>query len=273
MLGLIARPYDMTYDAASSGSNATFPSANLANNDYGRVGRTSTAGPTVPWFIFDLGSAKSVDTLALLWSNLRSGTDLVRFRGAATAADVAAGTSLLYAGTNLDPKTGTSQRDVAAPNKCLLTLSTPVAARFWGVQYQINTTAHPDGYGQASRFFVGKSAIFQIGPQKAEIGAVDFNQKIQLETGEDRSSEDSLLIRPVVQLDLNYAKESEMRDVVGQYTLGMGMSKPLLIVPDITNNTGLQDQICFGRPENIISNQSDTYDMWKFQARVRSFGP
>lgn len=279
MLGLIARPLDT--EALSSGGGealyqTSFPKTNLLNNDFGRVMRTTTAGVnSIHVMGFDLGAdPPAVNAVALLWHNLRAG-DAIHVRAGSTMPNAAAGTD--YSSGALTPVTGTTNRAIdltdEALNKFLLTLSSPQTWRYWTVHLVVLGTAIPAGYVQASRLLFMNQAMFQIGPQRAEVSAIDLNQRIQLETGEDRSSEDELLIRPVAQLDLAYAKESEMRDVLGQYTLGLGTSRPMFLCSDVSDADGLQDLMVFGRPESIISQQSDTYDVWRFQARVKSIGP
>ena len=270
MLGMIARPYAATLDAASDASQAAFPRDNMLLNDYGRVFRSVNGNVQTLIYYFDLGVAKPVDVIAVLWHNMRTGIDKISIDAGATTADAANG--VLYNGSLIDCLTGVSQRDFSVPGKWLVTLTNPVTARYWALRIQTNTSVNPDGFMQISRVFIGKKALFQIGPQQVQLNAVDLNQKIQLETGEDRSSEDPLLIRPITQLDFRYAKESEMDDVLAQYTLGMGVSLPMMVVPDLTASN-LQDTIVFGRPEQIVALQSDTYDVWQFQARVKSFGP
>jgi len=264
MLGMIARPYSLIDSAGAS--NATFPKANLINNDYGRVGRTTSGAVMNYNWDYDLGVARPVDTIAVLWHNLRSGDTINIFGGTAQ------GGSDVYNSGVLPAITGTSNRDTPGPAKFLLTPSSTPTARYWRVRFGVVGTAHPDGFVQASRLFIGKRTIFQIGPQRAELGGVDLNQKIQLENGEERASEDSLLIRPTAQLDLRYAKETEMAEVLGKYTLGLGTSLPMMVVPDLTA-AALQDMIVFGRPDAVMSLQSEIYDVWQFQARVRSLGP
>ena len=273
MIGMVARPFDMVMSAQTgdSASSGTYPKANLANNDYGRVWRNTSGAIATYQEMIDLGSAKSVDCLAVLWHNLRAG-DQIRIRAGDTVANASAGT--LYSGSANAAITGATQRDPdPGLYKHLLTLGTPIVARYWAFQFLVNGTVHPAGYIQASRLFVGKRHDFVIGPQRAELGAVDYNQKIQLETGEDRASEDSLLIRPMVSLDIRYAKESEMATFFGQYSLSLGVSKPMLISTDLTAATNFQDQLAFGRPEKVMNMQSEIWDVWQFQAQVRSIGP
>jgi hypothetical protein len=272
MLGMIARPFIAS--AIGTGTTAAyylaaFPQSNLGLNDYGRTAKLSFAvnnGTTIRLLEIDLGAnPPGVDAVAVLWHNLSS---LNTFTVNANNAGFGSGAT--YTSGALPAVTGTSARDVKALGKFLVTLSAVQTFRYWWVDYQNLSGAVETP--QLSRAVLMRKSIFAIGPQRAELSAIDYNQKIQLENGEDRSSEDSLLIKPVVQLDLNYAKQSEMEQVLGQYVLGLGSSLPMMVVPDLTSGA-LQDMIVFGRAEQIISLQSDTYDVWKFAARVRSFGP
>jgi hypothetical protein len=269
MLGMLARPLAITFSSGdSAATNATFPGANLLNNDYGRVARTTSGNVGTYNFVFDAGSAVTADAMAVLWHNLRS-TDNIRVQGATSVANLTAGVG--YDSGYLSAWTGTSKRDTPVAGKFLVSFATPQTYRYWRFVVQVVGTnlAAPI---QISRAALMKSTIFQIGPQRADLGAVDLNQKIELETGESRTTEDVHLIRPTCTLDIRYAKESEMSDFFGQYTLSMGVSKVMFICADLTA-ANLQDQIVFGRPEKIINLQSDTYDVWQLQAAVRSLGP
>lgn len=274
MLGMIGRPLLMTHVAGGTSEAAfstEFPKLNALNNDYGRVARTTTApSDTTLAFYWDLGATPpAVDFAAVLWHNLRAG-DTIQVRGGTSLANVASGTG--YISASLSAIVGTSGRDIAAPGKFLLTMSALQTYRYWGFFLTSVGSANPAGYLQVSRMLLGKKALFAVGPQRALYDANDFNSRIQLETGDERASEDTLLIRPIAQLDFGYAKESELAEVLGGYTLSLGTSRPMLICPDLTG-TNLQDTIVFGRPEKVIAPSSDSYDIWKFQAQVRSLGP
>jgi len=271
MLGMIARPRNFTTYAGGTdpAQDAAFPMANLANNDYGRVYKP-TPNFSVGGMIlghFDLGAnPPAIDGAALLWHNLYS-TDTITVRGSNTSN---VSSSVLFTTNALAAITGASGRDVAAPGKFLVTFDSPKTYRYW--QF---SAARPSGAAaryQASRAVLFQRQLFDIGPQRAEFSAVDLNQKVIIETGEDRSGEDSLLIRPIAELDFSYAKESDMAAMLGPYTLGLGTSLPMMIVPDLFASN-LQDQIVFGRPEGVIGLQSEVYDVWRTQARVRSYGP
>jgi hypothetical protein len=271
MLGMIARPMAMI-PGFGMNVDANYPQSNSCNNDYGRLTRTTTAviGANLD-FDFNLGAnPPSIDAVAVFWHNMSPG-DTIQVFGK-TAADYS---GIGYSSSALTAVTGTSKRDIATPSKFLLTLPSSQTFQYWLFRFipQAGSRAVSDGHIQFSRVALMKKCIFAIGPSKAEMTAIDMNQRIQMETGEERTSEDSLLIRPIAQLDLTYAKESEMREVLGAYALGLGTSKPMFVCPDITDSNGLQDLMTFGKPEQLISLQSDTYDIWRFQARVRSFGP
>lgn len=79
------------------------------------------------------------------------------------------------------------------------------------------------------------------------------------------------MIRPVVSLSFEYIKQSEMEQVLGQYTLALGVSRPMLICTDLTATT-IQDNLAFGRPEKVLTMESSVYDVWSFEATVTSLG-
>jgi hypothetical protein len=266
MIGLIARPYAMTYVNNGSGFDANFPPSNLTNNDYGRVTRITQGGSASGVrYVFDLGQVRSVDVLALLWHNLGSnGDDRIRFVGTNNPDGFS---NPIYDSGYVLPRTGTTARETLQLWKTVLTLPADYAARYWSIEYSLpaNRTT------QASRFFVGKGAKFAIGPQKASLGAKDMNANVTTEVGETRSQEDPSLIRPVVSLSFEYGKQSEMEQVLGQYTLSLGVSKPMLICTDLTSPY-IQDNTAFGRPEKVVQLDSAVYDVWSFEAVVPSLG-
>lgn len=268
MIGLIARPYPVTLVTATD-FNAAFPGSNALNNDLGRVARATPAANTIPTIMVDLGSAKPVDVLGLLWHNLPAG--VMRFRAANTQANTTA--NPIYDSGYVAAMTGATRRDVLTLFKGLITLPTVVTARYWLVEFDQVAGSRPAGRVlQASRLVIGKSAVFAIGPQKATLGAVDRNSDVVTEVGETRSQEDPQLIRPVAALSFSYAKLSEMEEVLGAYTLSLGTSKPMIVCTDLTS-ANLQDNLVFGKPEQVISHESDTYDVWSFEAVVPSIGP
>ncbi len=269
MLGMIARPRNYTAVVASSNVfQGAFPITNISNNDYGRVGRLVAATSGTYQLQLDLGaSPPPIDVASILWHNLVVG-NTIQVRGSNNSNVLG---NVQYDSGVLAAITGASTRDVPAPSKFLLTMSAIQTYRYWHFTFNL-AIAPAVGYIQMSRVLLMKKAVFAIGAQRAELGAVDMNQRIELESGDERSTEDTLLIRPTAALDMRYAKETEMQDVLGQYTLGMGTSKPMMVVVDLTNPY-LQDQIVFGRPDKIMNLQSDIYDIWSFQASVKSIGP
>jgi hypothetical protein len=266
MIGLLAKPWDMTVASTSGAAfNSLYPATNAVNNDYGRVVRTvGLAAGNTSTIVFDLGTARAVDCLALLWHNMVPG-DSINWQ----ASDTAAFTAVQYQSGNLGPITGQTARDSMLLAKQLLTLANPVTQRYWRV---VLTTSGAKASGiQFSRAFVGKSQQFIVGPQKASLGAKDLNSSVTTETGETRSQEDSGLIRPVVSLSFSYNRMSEMEQLIGQYTLTLGVSKPALICTDLTT-AFIQDNIAFGRLEKVVTMESDVYDVWSFEAVVTSLG-
>lgn len=266
MIGLIARPYPSSISVATPGYDLpAFPASNAANNDFGRVFSYRRAAQGIDGIdlIVDLGSPKSVDVIALLWHNISSSPVVIR---ASNSPDGM--TAALYSGS-FSSTTGSTRRDVLPFSKMLITLPNAVAARYW----RIGLPADGNGkINSVSRIFVGKGAKFAIGPQKALLGAKDMNASIITETGETRQQEDVTLIRPVVSLSFEYAKLTEMEEILGQYTLGLGTSKPMLICTDLTTQY-IQDNVAFGRPEKVIALESTMYDIWSFEAVVTSIGP
>lgn len=261
MIGLIAKPYGATIGPEVTGWQGQFPAANALNNDYGRVAKTQGSGAGWYYLDIDLGVAQQVDVLALLWTNLRSSDTVVVSGGSSQ------GSADVYNSGNLSAVTGTTKRDVLSLTKFMHTIGYTPSARWWRFSIYSNGGINI----QISRAFVGKKAQFAIGAQKASLSAVDLNERLQTERGEERASEDQGLIRPAASLSFSYAKESEMAEVLGAYTLGLGTSKPMLICVDATA-ANMQDLIVFGRPQGVVTLDSEMFDVWTFQAQVTSLG-
>lgn len=268
MIGLIARPYDMTIIGAgyfgAIAPVAAFPPSNGANNDYGRVVTftNATAADQTVTCIYDLYAPQVVDTISLLWHTFLPG-EVFRFIGSNNPDFTAA----VYDQPNVPVITGWTTRSQLSRWKCLLTTDGGYSARYWCVQFNL-----PKGATRSfSRFILAKKANFVVGPQKATIGAKDMNASVTTEVGEQRSQEDPNQIRPVASLSLEYAKQSEMEQMLGQYTLSLGVSKPFLICTDLTSSY-VQDNTVFGRAEKVVTLESSIYDVWSFEAVVTSLG-
>jgi hypothetical protein len=264
MIGLLAKPWPMTVSTVSGGYDAAFPPSNLTNNDYGRVVQVTNPNPdNGTAYTFDLGVAREVDVLAVLWHNLK-GASIIHYSGSNNPDGI---TNAVYDSGFIPATTGQTQRESLTLFKNLVTLPNPVVARYWRLEFSVlaNTV------NVISRFFVGKGAKFAIGPQKATLGAKDMNANVTTEVGESRSQEDQNLIRPAVSLSFEYAKQSEMEKILGQYTLALGVSKPMLICTDLTTPY-IQDNVAFGRPEKVVTLESSIYDVWSFEAVVTSLG-
>jgi len=272
MVGLIAKPYNAAVNSfTGSAWTSKYPPSNVINNDYGRVARTTSAsaGSNSYHITLDLGSEQTVDTVSVLWHNLRATDTIMIYAGLGEDLSTAGNRTL----TATRPAvTGGTKRDHDFPKKMVYKLASPIQARYVKIYLQAVGSAHPDGYLQASRFFVGKAAQFAIGAQKATLGAKDMNANVTTEIGENRSQEDPLLIRPVAALSFSYAKQSEMEEVLGAYTLALGVSRPMMVCTDL-ESAYLQDNTVFGRPEQVLTQESTIYDVWSFEAVVTSIGP
>lgn len=270
-IGMIAKPYVSSYVPAAAQNApwlAAFPGTNLDNNDYGRVAQSLASGGSVTviyYVVIDLSYAQPVDTLALLWHTMPFNTTVtISYSSTNTAS------GWTTAATDLPARTGGTGRDRLDLWKFVATLPTPVSARYW--RFAITM---PTGTGtyqwSVSRAVVGLRAQFDIGAQKATLGAKDMNANVTTEVGETRSQEDPNMIRPVVALSFSYARQSEMERLMGGYTLSLGVSRPVLICTDLTSSY-TQDNVAFGRLEKVLTHESDFYDVWSFEAVVTSFG-
>jgi hypothetical protein len=272
MIGLIAKPHPMTVIDQSPVFLAALPASNMQNNDYGRVGKTNAlAANGIVYVTLDLGAPMPVDVLGVLWHNMVAANQIQFQASSSWTSNANFDANIIYDSGFSGAQTGLTQRETMQFWKHVRTLQNTVTARYWKVIFKATTTALPAGL-LASRVFIGRQAQFAIGPQKATLGAIDKNVSVTTEIGETRSQEDPTLIRPVAALSFSYAKQSEMETILGQYTLSLGTSRPMMVCTDLTSPF-LQDNLVFGRPEQVVSHESDIYDVWSFEAVVPSIGP
>jgi hypothetical protein len=152
----LCRPFPLT---VVDGGNALSvgPAANLLRDEPSMVWRSNGVGNISLTF---QGSGAPVDTIALLFTNLRT-TDTVQVRAANTVADTTgnpvydSGVQVAFSGTCTAPHRP----------KTIITLEEPVGALFWRID--ISAPNHPAGYVEAVRLVIGQR--LDLGGQKAGI--------------------------------------------------------------------------------------------------------
>lgn len=167
---ILCSPYNFTVLSTGNATTAG-PAANLNNDRMGRVWQCS--GTSTCYVVVDLGSAKTVDTVALLASNANSG-DTVRLRGASTSAAVSGTTP---PGSFLADQTFNAVASTDG-NKRLhrngMKTFTGVSARYWRIDVTTTNSAF-----QAGRLVLGSSLAaadaqdYGWGFEVADLGSIE----------------------------------------------------------------------------------------------------
>lgn len=105
---IIAKPYSATITAASAAS--TMPASNLNLAQPTDVWRSTSL--TSQYIVADLGSAKAVDTIALMFTNLTSAATM-RIRGATSQANLTASPG--YDSSTINPAWAGATQNVDRP--------------------------------------------------------------------------------------------------------------------------------------------------------------
>lgn len=261
---LIVRPLAATVIGGTS-SPAETPRENVLNNRYGLVYKRDVAGGGVQLRVdLDLGAVKEFDTIAVLWHNGRASDSftLIWSSDAAFTSDI---------GTAYPPaRTSTTQLEDRHLWHMVHQLSAPVSRRYLRVGLNLSN-AHEDGYAQMCRVVVGRSMDLNVGPQSIVIDAIDLGQIAESETGFETADEDALIV-PYAKLGFDWATQEEHREGIRPLMRQAGQTKPVLIVPDVTE-ADLQDAVVFGRLIRTGGAESTRYDIWKAEFQARSIGP
>lgn len=138
---ILCRPLPFTV-LSSGNATAAGPASNLNNDRMGRAWQCS--GTTNCYVVIDLGSAQTIDTVALLASNANA-ADTVRLRGAATSAAVS-GTSppgAFLADQTFSAVASTDGNKRVHRNG--IKTFTGVSARYWRIDVTTTNTAFSAG--------------------------------------------------------------------------------------------------------------------------------
>lgn len=258
MISVLAIPYDASAISGTAVSAGAL--ANLASNRYGLVARWSGAVATYSVDI-DLGSAKPVDVVAALWSNLRS-TDVVRITAGATV-----GSATLYDSGEISAYYSTN-KVTSAGTKSMKVLATPITARWWRISLSVRGSALPEGYLQLSRVFVGKRIVFDVDYTTLDMLDDDRGMVDRSDYGED--IEDVRRISFGWRPRWRYSTEAEM--MASHRLLVMrGNTKPILFCPlQAENSADAQDLLAFGKVRSAAKTSSSVYDIWEMSFEIYS---
>ena len=247
--------------ASTSGDATTSPASNLLTTQPTLVWRS--ANLTSVALVFSLPVAASVDTLGLLFSNLRS-TDTVRWRAGATAA-ATSGTTPLYDSGLLPAYSGL----LSAPHraKSITSMTTPVAAQFWRVD--ISAPSHPAGFVSAGNVIIGKR--LSMG---GAAGGMDWNCEFSwtdlstVTTTAGYTTVQSFSKLPGWKVTNSWITDADWNTNYNPFFGTVGNSVPVLFVPD-PSSAYIQNQAIFGRiTSGPWSGSIASLDAWTCDTQI-----
>jgi hypothetical protein len=263
MNSLLAIPYDMT--VTSVPSTGAGSSSNMASNRVGLVHRTTAPASSGAYdYVFDLGSAKSVDCLALLWCNILT-TDTITITGADNSAISTNAVTVVNA---VNAYTGAAVAGAGASvtsfGKKLAYTFAATARRYWRVRI-VSTAGNGDGY-EISRVAICQRHDFGVDYSALELLSDDRGQVEQSDYGED--IEDARRISFGWRVRWRFGSQAEMLASHQRFTM-LGQTKPILFCP-MPSATNAQDLLAFGKMRNPARTGSELYDIWDFGFEVYS---
>lgn len=182
----------------------------------------------------DLGSAQTIDTIALIAHNsTASGTVIISAGSTSAASDFTTGSLNLVTGA-----------DQGLPGNLFFEkLTTAQTYRFWKIDY--NDTGNPDAYFQIGRLYL--SNAFQPDVNLAYGYSQSFKDLSRVRR--TRSGEAVPLIRDPyrkVEFTLDFGSQDEMYNSLFEFDRLRGKSKDVLFVKDPAETTHFQRQYVYG---------------------------
>lgn len=219
---------------SSTSAVATNPVANLLLDEPGLTYRANSA--SAGFIILDMGAAVSIDTVALLGTNLRT-ADTVRVRAGTSAGNTTS--SPTYDGTALAAWTGTK---TATRAKTVQTF-TSHSARYWRID--LAATSHPDGYLEIGRVVIGARVESPVPlPQRAAPFIVDPSVIDEAEGWESIDERDGL---SGWRVPFDWITDSAWDATWWPFLLTAKLSKRTLFVPFPDTASKLNDTAIYGR--------------------------
>jgi hypothetical protein len=234
------------------------PTTNLLNDEPGMKWRST--GVTAS-FVMSVPAGSQIDSVALLWSNLRA-TDTVRLRAANSAANTT--TSPLYDSGNVAAFSGVKASGFQT--KTIFLLPTTRTETHWRID--ITATGHPDGYVEASKFVIGKKFT--------TTHEMDYNCKQVLKNqsliteGPGYEDVDEYKALPGWIASFSYIPMGTWRDSFYPFLLRAGNHKSILFIPEPATPTTWQQEIVFGRIKVDVAGECLHYDGWKVELTILS---
>lgn len=237
---------------------ASMPITNLFKAQPSDVARFSSL--TGMYFEVDLGSAKEVEAVALLYTNATAPATF-RLRGATSQAGLTS--SPPYDSGTLSPFTGIVTADYPRGLHWLHVLTAAQTLRWWRVD--IVDAANPAGFFQAGNFF----PFAAISPANG----YDYGYKLgYIDDAATRTSEGGQrykrqrIRRRFVEFSMNLLTEAEAYDDVDRFMRLRGVSSPAIVALD--TDARVQNRMVYGTlEENLVLSFPD-YDDQEASLRV-----
>ena len=236
-----------------------FPGVNLTNDNMDLEWRSS--GLQQPYFV--LGCAAPVDTIAVLYTNLRH-TDKVRIRAGATWDGTVSnpvydsGEVEAYQGTKADPFT----------TKTIIDLALSVTAPFW--RFDFVAPDHPDGQIKVARVVMGER--FEIKNDSDNLAGIRYGWEptmyddSTITTGPNYEDVQEYPSRPGVKATLGSLDEDTANRLY-PFMMRVGFKKPVLFAPEPSNLDTAQHWTVYGRLK-ATKFQNPYYKWWDIDVEV-----
>ena len=220
--------------AAISGTTA------LGNNTIGNIQKRELSDvyrtSLVNEINIDMGVATAIDFIALIGHNGK-GTVTVKAGTTSAVSDYTSGSLNLITGT-----------DAGYGKNCFAAKITTQTYRYW--KLEINDTGNPEGFFQAGRLYLSKAFIPTTNASYgfAE-GYIDRSRNQRTISG-GLSSVSRTPLR-TVQWELDFGSESEMYGTLRDIDLARGISKDVLLIPDMDDTSYFQKRYVYGIMDEI----------------------
>lgn len=203
------------------------PVSNLQKRELSSVYRSSL----VCQIDIDMGSATAIDFIGLIGHN-GQGTVTVKAGTTSAVTNYTSGSLNLITGTNY-----------GYDRNCFALKITTQTYRYW--RLEIVDTGNPDGFFQAGRLYLSK--VFQPAINASyglQEGYFDRSRNQRTIAG-GVSSVNRVPLR-TCQWSLDFVTETEMYGTLRDIDLTRGMSKDVLIIPDIEDTSYFQKRYVYG---------------------------
>jgi hypothetical protein len=253
MTALFVKPEAFTVQSADQSSLQ--PASNLAQDHAGFLWSMATASTTATITLF--GSGQSIDTIALVGSNLTS-ADTVRYRVATTQAGLSSAT---YS-TAVPAFTGTLGEGFSA--KTVIKLASPIA--FGWMQIFINIAS--SRIVTAQRLVIGRAIVAAGIDVGAEQG---FEDRSVMMSGAGWTGVQEFVVVPSWKVGVSWISKALWRSDWQPFHLWSGQKKAFLFVPAIEDPH--PHDIIFGRSTSQAKGENPGADVFNLELNITALAP